>query len=153
MAAKKFKYRLEPLLKVRKHREKERQKEHAAAQARAHEQRECITTIDDKRRNTIGHQRNKLAGSLSVAETLVCSRYLTKLKRDRVAGTELLYGLEKEAQERRRKLVDAARERKIYEMLKEKQQLLHKEGIEKQEQKELGEIATVNFRRKKEKGQ
>jgi flagellar export protein FliJ len=83
-----------------------------------------------------------------VAEALVCSRYLMRLKRDRIAGSELLRGLERQSESRRLALVEAARERKIYDMLKDKQQLRHRQQIEKDEQKALDEVATVSFRRK-----
>ncbi len=152
MAVKRFRYRLEPLLKIRQHREKERQKEHAAAIQQVLKQKLELTAIDRCRLDTLDHQRLQQVGKFSIADALVCSRYLVKLKRERMAGNGLLHGLEKEAEKKRRKLVDAARERKIYEMLKDKQQLRHRQAIEKQEQKELDEVAIVAFRRNKQNG-
>jgi len=147
MAAKKFKFRLDPLLKLRKHREKERQKEHAAAAAEAHKQKQLNGDIDRARVNTLDYQRSRLAGQLSVPEALICSRYIMKLKRQRLAGNELLHALQKETEKKRTKLVEAARDRKIFEKLKEKQQLRHRREIEKQEQKELDEVAAGPFQR------
>ena len=152
MAVKRFRYRLEPLLKIRRYREKERQKEHAAAVQEVFKQKQELVALDRYRLDTLDHQRSQQVGNFNIADALVCSRYLVKLKRQRMAGTGLLHGLEKEAEKKRRKLVDAARERKIYELLKEKQQLRHRQEIEKQEQKELDEVAVVAFRRKKENG-
>ena len=152
MAVKKFRYRLEPLLKIRQYREKERQKEHSAAVHEVVRQKQELTALDSSRLDTLDHQRQQQVGRFSIAEALVCSRYLVKLKRQRMAGTGLLHGLEKEAEKKRRKLVEAARERKIYELLKEKQQLRHRQAIDKQEQKELDEVAVVAFRRNKENG-
>ncbi|MCP4683873.1 MAG: flagellar export protein FliJ [bacterium] len=152
MANKKFKYRLEPLLNIRKHREKERQKEHAEAEAQVLQQESSLQQMDEHRLGTLDAQRDRLSGTISVAETLVCSRYLVKLKRDRLAGTELLHGLRKEEDERRVRLVEAARQRKIFEMLREKQEKKHLEEIAKADQKELDEVAAVNDRRKKKKG-
>jgi flagellar export protein FliJ len=71
-----------------------------------------------------------------------------KLKRQRMAGVELLHALEKEAEQKRQKLVEASKDRKIFELLKEKQQLRHRQDIEKQDQKELDEVAVGSFRRK-----
>jgi flagellar FliJ protein len=152
MAAKKFKFRLEPLLKLRRHREKERQKEHSAAAAEVHKQKLQIQSIDYSRLTALDHQRQRLSGRICVAEALVYSRYLMKLKRRRLAGTSLLHALEKEAEQKRRKLIEAARERKTYELLKEKQQLRHRAGIEKQDQKELDEVAVTSFRRGRRRG-
>jgi len=152
MANKKFKFRLEPLLNIRKHREKERQKEHAEAQARVHRQQSSLQQMDGHRLSTLDAQRERLTGTISVAETLVCSRYLVRLKRDRMAGTELLHGLRKEEDDRRVNLVEAAKQRKIYELLREKQEKRHLEEIRKADQKELDEVAAVSDRRNKEKG-
>ena len=152
MAAKRFKFRLEPLLKLRRHREKERQKEHSAAAAEVRRQKQELQTVDHNRLTALDHQRQRLTGRISVAEALVYSRYLMKLKRQRLAGTGLLHALEKEAERKRRKLIEVARERKTYELLKEKQQLRHRQGIEKQEQKELDEVAVTSHRRGKKTG-
>ncbi|MEW5796541.1 MAG: flagellar export protein FliJ [Candidatus Zixiibacteriota bacterium] len=149
MAAKRFKFRLEPLLKIRQHREKERQKDHAAAVHEVVRQKDLLLGIDHERVDTLDYQRRRLSGRISVAEALVCSRYLVKLKRQRMAGTNLLHGLETEAERKRQKLVEAARDRKMYELLKDKQQLRHRRELEKQEQKQLDEVAVTAFRRHK----
>jgi flagellar protein FliJ len=146
--AKKFKYRFAPMLKVKEHREKERQRELAEAIGRVVEQKARLKHLDTARSRTVERQRDRLVGTISVAEALVCSRYLVRLKRDRMAGGELLRGLERQTEHKRLALVEAARERKIYDMLRDKQQLRHRQQIEKDEQKALDEVATVGFRRK-----
>ncbi len=152
MASKKFKFRLEPLLNIRKHREKERQKEHADAQTKVLQQQSSLQKMDDHRLGTLDTQRDRLTGSISIAEALICSRYLVRLKQDRVVGTELLRGFQKEEDVRRAKLVEAARERKIFEMLREKQEKNHLEEIRKSDQKELDEVASVSDQQKKKRG-
>jgi len=149
--AKKFKYRFEPMLKVKEHREKERQRELAEALGKVQDQKAALMKMDTRRLTTMEQHRSKLVGRVSMAEALVCSRYLLRLKRERVAGSELLRGMEREAEKRRQKLVEAARERKVYELLKDKQQTRHRLDIEKDEQKDLNEVATNNFRRQTKK--
>jgi flagellar FliJ protein len=153
MSAKKFKFRLDPLLKLRENREKERQREHAEAAEKVLNQKQHLEQVDRSKLQTLDHQRNRLAGQISVAEALIYSRYLMKLRKDRLTGTELLRGLEKEAERRRARLVEAARERKTFELLKEKQKLRHLTELEKGEQKDLDEVATTGFVRNKRKGQ
>lgn len=152
MSAKRFKFRFEPLLKIREYREKERQKEHAAAVQEVLGQKQALKTLDLRRQDTLDHQRQKLVGQFSIAEALVCSRYLVRLKRQRLSGSSLLHGLEKEAEKKRLKLVAAARDRKIYELLKEKQQTRHRQELDKLDQKQLDEVAVTAFRRKNENG-
>jgi len=152
VAAKRFKFRLEPLLKLRQHREKERQKEHAASVHEASLQKEQLQSLDHQRLNTLDQQRGRLVGSLSVTQALIASRYLMKLKRQHLAGAGLLHALEREVEKKRQKLVEAARDRKTYELLKEKRQLRHRQEAEKRDQKELDEIAVTSYRRNKNKG-
>jgi len=149
MAAKKFKFRLAPLLKIREHREKERQREHATAVDQVLAQKDKLLQVDQAKLRTLDEQREHLGGKISVAEALIFSRYLMKLKRDRLTGNEILRGLEKEAERRRARLVEAARERKVFELLKEKQMARYKAALEKADQKELDEIASITFVRNK----
>ena len=74
------------------------------------------------------------------------SRYYLKLKRETLAGLELLRWLETEAEAKRRKLVDASRERKIYEKLKERQNAKFNQATELILNKENDEIAANTFR-------
>ncbi len=152
MAGKKFKFRFEPMLNVRRHKEKERQKEHAEAVEKVVRQKEQLDRIDNMRLTALKQQRNHLSGSISVAEALVYSRYLMKLRRERLGGAELLHGLQLKAEERRVKLVEAAKERKIFQTLKETWQFKHMQELEKAEQKELDEIGANTDRRRKKKG-
>ena len=146
---KKFSYRLEPLLKVKAHREKERQRDLAEALQRVYAQKAQLGEIDTHREQTVAHQRQSMTGNLSLAELLVCSRYLTRLKKNAVAGQELLRGYERAADEKREKLVEATKEKKIHEKLKEKQQEQFSRTIEELEKKENDEIAGNCYRRRK----
>ena len=136
------------MLKLKEHKEKEKQREHAETVQKVQEQKDKLVRIDEERGETLKHQRQSLVGSMSLAELLVCSRYLMKLKKDTLTGRELLRGLEKEADKRREKLVEASKERKIYEKLKEKQIAKFTKEVERLENKAVDETATNGFRRK-----
>ncbi len=145
---KKFRYRLEALLKVKEHIEKERQKELAVALTKVNNQRDANSGLDQARSSTMDGQRSHLTGQLSVAEMLVYSRYIVKLKRDRLAGQECLIGLEHEAESRRQRLVEASRERQTHDKLKEKLREKHVKRIEDALQKDTDEVAITGFLRK-----
>ena len=146
---KRFSYRLEPLLKVKAHREKEKQRDLAEALQHVYAQKDKLGEIDTQREQTVSHQRRSLTGTLILRELLVCSRYLTRLKKDAVTGQELLRGYERTADEKREKLVEATKEKKIYEKLKEKQQDDFMKSVEDAERKENDEVAGNCYRRKK----
>ena len=142
---KKFKYRLEPILKIKSHAEKQRQKEHAATLQQVNRQKEQLSEIDAERENTFAFQRTRLQGPIQTQQLLAASRYLVRLKRDTMTGTELLRGLERESERKRKLLVQAAKERKIYEKLRERRQAKFNQEVESQDRKALDELAVVTF--------
>jgi hypothetical protein len=79
---KKFRYRLEPLLKIKSHVEKQRQKEHAAALQQVYRQQEVLAEIDALRQTTLRHQADRRQGRLSSVELQMATRYFSKLRRD-----------------------------------------------------------------------
>lgn len=151
MPNRRFRFRLEPLLKVRIHREQECQRELAVAMTKVTDQRFALSGIDTEREATVDSQREFLTGKIIPTQALVYSRFLLKLKKDRLAGNQILFGLEREAGKKREILLKASRERKTFEKLKEKQQDKYYRELEKDEQKELDEIATITHARKKAK--
>lgn len=144
---KKFRFRLEGLLKIKEHIERERQKEHAEAVQKVQGQKTTLADLDNSRLQATERQRSKQAGALSIAELLVFSRFIVRLKKERLSGNEFLRALEKEAEARRRKLVAASRERKKYDKLKDKLRERHETGLERDMAKENDEIALNTFRR------
>lgn len=142
---KKFRYRLEPVLKMKAHVEKQRQKEHAVALQQVYLQQEKLESITAERRQTCELQRTRMTGTLRPHQLLSASRYLVKLKRDTITGSELLRGLEREAETRRVRLVEATKQKKIHEKLKEKLQQKFVAAFEDHEKKELDEIAVNGY--------
>ena len=142
---KKFAFRLEPLLKMKAHTEKERQKDHAVAQGKALEQRRSLEKIGADQAGTLDRQREEMAGRMSVAELLIYSRYLLKLKKDTLTGGEMLKVLERNVEAKRRALVEATKQKKVYEKLRERQQKRHQEMVKAQETKEADEIAIMSY--------
>lgn len=142
---KRFTYRLEPLLRIKSHLEKQRQKEHAAVLMQALRQKEHLAQIESDRQTTIGHQRAIATGTVSAYRLQVATRYLLKLRRDTMSGEELLKGLERETDRRRLLLVDATKQKKIFEKLKERRREEFVAEFELTEKKELDEIATRAF--------
>lgn len=146
---KKFKYRFEPLLKMREHIEKERQKQLATATKRVREQEGNLENISHQREVTFARQRAIMNQPFSVAEALVVSRYVLRLKRDRIAGEEMLKALRAEEEKKRRILLEASRERKKYEKLEERLHEKHDKELDALMAKDADETAINSFRYRK----
>lgn len=145
---KKFKYRLEALLKMKEHFEKEKQKEHALSLQRVLTQENGLSAIELEKSRNFTRVKEKSVGLLSVAELLVYGRYFIKLKRNRFSGEQMLDALKKQEEGKRSELLVATKEKKIQEKLKEKQYDNYKENIKSLENKENDEIGVNSFRLK-----
>ena len=142
---------MEPLLKQRQHIEDQKQKILATAQKRIFEQKNELSEITSKVENTAEQQADKIKTTFVVADMLVYSRFINKLKRDSVVGTEMLKVLKQDEEAKRKELLKASQERKKYEKLKEIQQAKFYEEIIEEEKKESDEIALNIFRYNKMK--
>ncbi len=145
---KKFRYRLQALLKVKEHIERERQKEHGVAVAKVMRQKRELAEVENQKDTTIEDQRERLGQRFTVADMLVYSRYIQKLRRDRVVGENLLEGLNKDAEQKRDKLVAASREKRKHEKLRDRQRERHTKQAEDMMTKDNDETALNVYRRK-----
>ena len=136
---------------MREHLEKEKQKLLAIAQKKILDQKNELAKIYDTRNTTFGKQAEKTNQPFSVAEMLIYSRFIHKLKREQLVGNEMIKVLKKDEEEKHAELLEAARERKKYEKLKEKQTQNYYKEISCSEAKENDETALNVFRLNKSK--
>ncbi len=147
---KKFKYRLEQLLKLKAYREKEEQKVHAAALKKVYVQENSLVNINSDRTDNQKSLRNFQLGNLDLSLLSGYSRYFVKLKKDEFIGREMLKVFKKDTEEKRLKLLEATKQRKIYDKLKEKHHEKYTHELEQVTQKEQDEIAVQITRQKKD---
>ena len=133
---------------MKEHFEKEKQKEHALSLQRVQTQENNLSALESEKNQNLIRLKNKLNGSLSVAEMLVYGRYLIKLKRNSFSGEQMLDALQKQEEGKRSELLEATKEKKIQEKLKEKQQEIYIDDLKLLENNENDEIAGNSFRLK-----
>lgn len=146
---KKFKYRLETYLKVKEHIEKQKQKDLATTTHKVMQQKNILKKITDQKSTTLEKKRKNCESKISVSEMLIYSRFFLKLKKDNVAGLEVLRALNKTQEKKRLALLEASKDKKIYEKLKERDQEKFNKEIQEILQKESDEIGLNVFRLKK----
>ena len=142
---KKFKYRFEPLLKVKSEIEKQKQKEFAQVKQKVNSQTQKIQQVDKNFDNSLNKQRQVQKNKISVAEMLVYGRYFVKLKRENITNNEILKALDADLEKKRKSLVESTTEKKKYEKLKENLLVRHKSDFTKAETKDNDEIASNNY--------
>ncbi len=146
---KKFRFRLERVLQIKIHHEKERQKFLAQASQRVMNQETMLENLDARRHQTQKEQRKFLEGPVNPQMLSGYSRYYLTLKKNEIAGKEVLKAYRAEREKKRQDLVEATRQKKIYEKLKEKKQAAHFKEMELILQKDQDELASNLYNYKK----
>lgn len=146
---KKFRFRLERLLQLKAHAEKEKQKLLGQAVQKVLEKESELRELDDTRRDIQSSQRQHLNGSVSLSNLSVYSRYYVLLKKKEMGGRELLKAYQTDQEKKRLALVEATREKKIFEKLKERKFDAYLKEMELSTQKEQDEIASQTLQHKR----
>jgi len=149
---KKFKFRLQTLLKIREQAEKDKQKVHAAALNQVNTQQDNLGTIRAEASRTTADQQSRMTGRIVPNQVLGFTRYVHKLRRDTILGKELLLALEKSAEEKRLELVDASMRRKIFDNLRDRLREHFEKDIEARITKENDEISLGVYRQSQRQG-
>jgi flagellar protein FliJ len=142
---KKFQFRLEKVLQLKKHTETEKRKNLGMANHNVHSQNQKLLGLLQTRVGTQQKQRELLGGKVNIMQQLGYSRYYLRMKRDELTGRELLKAMEKEREKKRIELVEATRQKKIYEKLKERQQDKYSKELNLALQKEQDEMAAQSY--------
>jgi flagellar FliJ protein len=142
-----FKFRFEKILAYRGHQEKQKQRELAKVRALEQEQSDRILGISEDRIATQKQEKNFLTGKLDPLRLTGYSRYYLKLKQMEITGREVLQQIAAEVEKKRQALVEATKQKKIYEKLKERYRERHDREYNLALQKENDEIGQQIFLR------
>jgi len=123
-----FKYRFEKILSYKRHLEKQKQRDLAIEVQKEQAQKQKIDDLRRDRGEQHDRERALLVGEIRPAVLTGFTRYNLLLKQMELAGHEALNKIGQEVTKRRTILLEAARQRKIYEKLKER----HKEKYDKE---------------------
>lgn len=149
MPAKRFVFRLETVLQVRMKKEEEEQKKLADLIAWQREEerilaemvsREQITRASLKEKQTTGQ-------CIEIDELKRIANFLKKLVKDIEAQELKLKEIAKRVEEQRLALLQAVKERKILDTLKEQQYNEWLQEVEAEESRVLDELATLKYAR------
>jgi len=144
---KRFNFRLERLLTLKKRAEDARQLALAKARANADLRRSALIELDAQRQELYTTERAHLSGAtLDVATLKHFSRRQLFIRREELGGRATLAALDKEVERKREELIRATVERKALDTLKERRRETYVREELLSEQKETDEIA-ANTRR------
>jgi flagellar FliJ protein len=149
---KKFKFKLETVLKVKIRMEELRQKELKEAEVRREQARRQLKERQEEMAATVASYREQFQANIDLFKANDYHRFLRWLTRQIELATQHLEHCEQEVRERRVKLMEATREKKVLEKLKGKAYEEYKAEELREEIKFLDEIGTSQFFRQKDEG-
>lgn len=138
---KKFRFRLERILQIKAHLEKEKQKVHGMAARKVADQETYLHDLNKSREKTQEEQLSFLSGKVNPNHLVNYSRYYLKLKKQELTGREILKAYIIDREKRRLELVEATKQKKIYEKLREHRVESFNKEFDLHTQKEQDELA------------
>ncbi|MGM0502034.1 MAG: flagellar export protein FliJ [Bacillota bacterium] len=150
---KKFKFRLEPLLNLKKQEEKNIQKELLRLRKNYNDLKEKLKEFKEDKQNWQQELEEKQISGIQTKELLKYRNYINYLN-DQIeeCNLELDYWREK-IEECQDELLDKVKERKKLSKLKEREYKEHWKEYLQEERKQSDEIATNNYNHKTDKKQ
>lgn len=138
----KFIFQLEGVLRHRRYVERQRQRDLAAVQAVVAELEIQLRRLDDSVRSvTEDMKKNHLVGRLDLNLLGAHRRYSIAMQRRAVALAQKIAAAQLQAQEAQKRLAEAAKQRKIFEKLREKRREQWIADANRRELMELDETA------------
>ena len=148
-----FKFRLDPLLRIRKHAEEERKGALAQVQGKLNEQTNRARRYDEmisQEHHTL--RDGLLVGTLDPRRLAHHRRYVNSMMRGLVQTLCERAGTQKEADKARQVLIEAVKQRKVLEKLRERRQADWRGQQDRIERAALDEMGLVTTRRAREEG-
>ena len=118
----------------------------AAAQSRWLREKNTLEMIVEKRNSYFSRYGVRKPGKLNIVQLLISKRFLDKLARDISNHTKRVADSRNDMNSAQKELVEASRERKKYEKLKEKYRVVYNKESELEANKELDEFGGRTLR-------
>ncbi len=148
---KKFKFKLETVLNVKERKEEQLKHELLKLQALKIQEEQFLAEVKEKRAYISREKSNENKKGTDIQSLIHFEQYLGVLLKKIDDAKKNIKVLEKKADIKREEVVEASREKKVFEKLKEKQFGEFQRVVNENEQKVLDEMAVSKFNRKEQK--
>ncbi|MBN2516032.1 MAG: flagellar export protein FliJ [Deltaproteobacteria bacterium] len=145
-----FHFKLQPVLDYRKQIEEQLLSEFADAKRRLNYEKERLELLENKKKALIAQLESMSEGDITIADISLCRSYLERIRDDEKCQHEVVLKLDRELEDKRIKLLDAIKKRKILEVIKEKKTEEYRTNLILNERKELDEFGVSRSGRGKE---
>ena len=143
-----FRFRFDTILRLRKLRKELQQKVFATQQEKLINEQHKLNDIEKQQRNLIQKTLKRLSGYLDLESLKTSVNYSKKLKGDKEHQHEVVIGEEKHLEDKRKELVEAAKQRRIMERLYESDFREYMKHLDYEEVLFLDDIGASAYTRK-----
>ena len=148
---KKFRFKLETVLNVKERKEEQLKHELLKIQALKIQEEQLLAEVNEKRAYITREKSNENKKGIDIQSLIHFEQYIGSLLKKIDDTKNNIKVLEKKADNKREEVVEASREKKVFEKLKEKQFGEFQRVVLQNEQKVLDETAVSKFNRKEQK--
>ena len=146
----KFKFRLQSYLNIKEKLEDQKKNEYGQAMAAVTREKQLKEKIDNDKAQSIDHWKEKISQRV---DPLSCQRYnayISLLKQKSTEQQKVVIKAEKQAEIKRNELVESMQERKMLDILKEKDHVTFIKEEQQAEQKMVDEIVSYRYNNREE---
>ncbi len=143
---KRFQFRLDKVMDVRRNRERMCQQEVAVAHKTLQAGEEILLHIEASETTCAAAVRGQSSGVIHPARMADQMAYLRQLRQDAIHQSDVVEGLVVKVEEKRTILLKASQEKKVLENLKERQYLGYRKDLNHREQVFLDELGQRRYR-------
>ena len=145
---KQFRFRLQPLLRLRKQQEDQKKRAVGALLTQIHDlQRQALELAEAIKAEGETLKQQYVQGNVDLNWVSHYRRYVTSVQRAIAERIQAATNIQEKLHHARRDLAEAAKQTKILEKLKERQQKQYEREWQRKENRELDEIGTKVFLR------
>jgi flagellar FliJ protein len=143
-----YKFPLEPVLRHRSFIEENLQKELAMLKNMLSIEKKKLGSYRKARYEFLSELQKKEKEGITISEIVLYFSFIERLSNDIVKQRDRIFEAEKKVDQKRSELIDAMKNRKILEKLKEKKGEAYRQEVMKKEMRFLNEVAVDRFNRK-----
>ncbi|MBK7091035.1 MAG: flagellar FliJ family protein [bacterium] len=149
---KKFQFRLQKLLHIKSHKKMERQKELAKAERVRRMEEAHLELLQSRMSQEISDLQSHKIERVDCRWLTQSAFYQQRLISNMATQKQVISNALKQEELKREKLISAAREEKVFDMLKDRQRERYNRELDDLQQKETDEIARNTFLQGEHKG-
>lgn len=144
-----FKFKLQSVLEYRINVEEKIQGEFSDANRRLEEQKEVLKAFIEERENLMNDLRNMQKGVLKADDISTAIAYVENIREKEKNQKEVIDQAAQQVEAKRLELVEAVKNRKVMENLRDKHAAEYLKNVSEMEQKSSDEMAVLKFGRRR----